>query len=55
MKPKRKPAKPRAFTGWAYPDEIARRQVGIIYRYAGERGTIRVRVTPLAAKERAAP
>ena len=43
---------PRPFTGWVYPDEFAARQVGIVYRYAGERGaTLKVRLTPLPARK----
>jgi hypothetical protein len=47
----RKTTRPRAFTGWAYPDEVLSQRIGIIYRYPGERGaTQRVRITPLPAK-----
>jgi len=39
-----------AFTGYAYPDEIAEKRIGIIYRHAGERGTVPVRITPLSKR-----
>ena len=41
--------KPRPFTGWAYPAEIAERYLTVVYPFAGEKGTIAVRVTPLPA------